>query len=306
MIETSSRFRVAAVAAAFASWALVAVGGVVRATESGLGCPDWPLCEGRAIPNSDKTPMIEFSHRATAAVAIALVVAVAIMSWRTYWSRKDILVPALVAFAFIPLQALLGAIVVWLEVPGWIVGAHFVVGMLFLAASVVTAVAAFRSEERVSTRGFEKLVRWTFAASFAAVVAGAVVVSMHADTACGEEWPSCNGALAAGGSDATAQVVHRMLAYAVAGLVLVLLVQAWRGRGPRGLTTALAAAVLGQLAIGVAYVLVGEGSPHGPLEALHVTGAGTVWGLVVALAALTVRFSRAERPAHAIVTPALE
>ncbi|MCL4291168.1 MAG: COX15/CtaA family protein [Thermoleophilia bacterium] len=33
----------------------VAVGGVVRMTESGLGCPDWPPREGRMVPGQRGT-----------------------------------------------------------------------------------------------------------------------------------------------------------------------------------------------------------------------------------------------------------
>ena len=304
MTETTSRFRAAAVASAVASWALVGVGGIVRASESGLGCPDWPLCEGRPIPHSRQTSLIEFSHRATAAFVTCLVVLVAVMAWRFYKDRRDILVPALVALGFIPLQALLGAIVVWLELPGWIVGIHFVVGMVFVAATVAAAAAAFRGPEPVATEGFASLARWTLAAGFALVVAGAIVVSAHADEACGEEWPRCNGTFASGGGDAAAQVVHRMLAYTVAGLAVALAVQAWRGRGPRLLGLLPFLAVLGQMTIGVSLVLVGEGSAHGPLDVLHVSGAATVWSLLVALVVMAVPPRRAEQPARAIVTAA--
>lgn len=291
-------------ASAAASWALVVVGGVVRASESGLGCPDWPLCEGRPIPKSDKTPIIEFSHRATAAVVTALVLLVAVMAWRTYRARRDIVVPALVALGFIPFQAVLGAIVVWLELPGWIVGIHFVIGMVFMAATFATAAASFRGQEPVATAGFAALVRWTLAAGFALVVAGAVVVSAHADEACGEEWPTCNGTFVSGGGDATAQVIHRLLAYCVAALVVAIAVQAWRGRGPRGLSTAALLAVAAQLAIGITFVLVGEGSAHGPFEALHVAGAGTAWALLAALTAHAAANRRVVPHVHGIVTPA--
>ncbi len=303
MVETTTRFRTAAMASAACSWVLVAVGGIVRASESGLGCPDWPLCEGRPIPSADKTPLIEFSHRATAAVVTALVVLVAVMAWRSYQSRRDILVPALVALGFIPFQALLGAVVVWLELPGWIVGIHFVVGMVFLAATVAAAAAAFRGAEPRATAGFAALARWTLAAGFALVVAGAIVVSAHADDACGEEWPLCNGGFVSGGSDAVAQVAHRMLAYAVAALAVALAIQAWRGRGPRLLGTLPLVAVLGQMTIGITFVLAGEGSSHGPLEALHVAGAATVWALLVTLAVRAVPPDPAEPDAAAIVTP---
>jgi len=294
--ETTRRFRAAAVTSAVAAWALVAVGGIVRASESGLGCPDWPLCEGRPIPDSDRTSLIEFSHRATAAVVTVLVVLVAVMAWRGYQSRRDVLVPALVALGFIPFQAVLGAIVVWLELPGWIVGIHFVVGMVFMAATVVAAAAAFRNPEPLATVGFAMLARWALAAGFALVIAGAVVVSAHADEACGKEWPLCNGSFASGGADAAAQVVHRLLAYTVAALAIVLAVQAWRGLGPRLLGTLPLLAVVAQMTFGISLVLVGQGSAHGPLAVLHVSGAGTVWALLVALAVIAVPSQSAGQP----------
>jgi heme A synthase len=303
VVETTRSFRIAAVIAAFASWALVGVGGIVRASESGLGCPDWPLCEGRPIPHTRQTSLIEFSHRATATVVTALVVLVAVMAWRRYRARRDILVPALVALCFVPFQAVLGAIVVWLELPGWIVGIHFVVGIVFAAATIAVAAAAFRGPEPVATREFALLARWTLGAAFALVVAGAVVVSRHADGACGKEWPLCNGTFASGGADATVQVVHRLLAYAVAVLAVALFVQAWRGRGPRILGSLPLLAVLGQMAIGISLVLAGEGSAHGPLEALHVAGAATVWASLVTLAVYALP-PPARQAAPAIVTPA--
>ncbi len=303
VLETTRRFRIAAVTAAFASWALVCVGGIVRASESGLGCPDWPLCEGRPIPHDRQTSLIEFSHRATAAVVATLVVVVAVMAWRHYTSRQDILVPALVALCFVPFQAVLGAIVVWLELPGWIVGVHFVVGMVFAAATIATATAAYRRSEPVAARSFATLARWTLGVGFALVVAGAVVVSTHADGACGEEWPLCNGTLVSGGGDAAAQVVHRLLAYTVAGLAVALAVMAWRGLGPRLLGSLPLLAALCQMAIGISLVVTGDDGPHETLEALHVAGAATVWALLVALAVYAVP-PAATKPVAAMVTPA--
>ncbi len=280
-------FRLAAAAAALAAWALVAVGGVVRVTESGLGCPDWPLCDGRAVPHGSRAPIIEYSHRVAAGIATALVVLVAVWAWRRYGSRRDILYPALAAALLVPFQALLGAIVVWLELPAWIVGVHFVVGMLFLASTVLVAGGAWRSFAPATTNGFARLAWAATGLGLALVSIGAAVVSAHADDACGTDWPACNGALAAGGGDAWLQVAHRTVAYVVAGFAVALAVQAWRGQGPRlpGLLPLAAVAV--QIAIGISLVLAGEESgAHDVLEILHVAGAGAVWATLVALPAL--------------------
>ncbi len=290
MTTPTAGFRLLALTAALAAWGLVVLGGVVRVTESGLGCPDWPLCGGRPVPKSQAASIIEFSHRATAVLVTVLVLAVALLAWRRYRSRADILVPALAAAALVPAQALLGAVVVWLELPSWIVGVHFVVGMLFLAATVFAATSAWRRREPAPSPAFLRLAWAGALTGLALVSAGAAVVSAHADEACGRQWPACNGAFLAGGGDAAIQVVHRSLAYLVAGLATALVVLAWRGHGPRLAAALPLAAIVAQTAIGVSLVLAGEGSgAHEALAGLHVAGAGAVWASLVALAALLVR-----------------
>ena len=49
---------------------LVIIGGVVRVTESGLGCPDWPLCYGQLLPPLEYTAIIEYTHRFVASVIV--------------------------------------------------------------------------------------------------------------------------------------------------------------------------------------------------------------------------------------------
>ncbi len=298
-------FHAAAIAAALSTWALVAVGGVVRITESGLGCPDWPLCHGQAIPKTEKTAILEFSHRATALASVVLVVLAAALAWRWYRQRPDILWPIVAAVLLIPPQAVLGAVVVWLELPGWIVAVHFVVGLLYSGAAVACAAAAWRDSRSSATAGFARLAQAALVLGLALVSVGAAVVSAHAEHACGQEWPACNGAFAGSGSDAALQVAHRMLAYGVTALALALAVQAWRGRGPRLAGSLPLLASLGQMAFGISLVVVGEASAaHDPLASLHVAGAGAVWALLVALAVLTLPLSRAGARAPAIVSPA--
>src|ERR1700736_6689079 len=42
---------------------IVLSGAAVRLTGSGLGCPDWPKCYGRAYPPLNAHALIEFSNR---------------------------------------------------------------------------------------------------------------------------------------------------------------------------------------------------------------------------------------------------
>jgi heme A synthase len=304
MTKPTLGFRMLVLSAALAAWTLVAVGGVVRVTESGLGCPHWPLCTSKALPLDRTESFIEYSHRAVVAIVIALVVAVGAWAWRRHRSRPDVLWPALAALVLVPFQAVLGAVAVWLDLPGWVVAFHFVVGLLFLATIVAACAAAWRREGPTASQSFAALARLSTLVGAALVSVGAAVVATDAGSACGTDWPACRGAFVAGGGHGAVQVAHRMLAYTVAALALCLLVLALRGRGPRLAGSLPLLAVLAQMAFGISIVVVGgQGRAQEILAGLHVGGAGAVWASLVALAVLAVPAPRPAR-AGALAVPA--
>jgi protoheme IX farnesyltransferase len=256
-----NRFAKLAVAAAAATYVLIVVGGLVRATDSGLGCPDWPLCFGQWVPPADLHAWIEHSHRLIAAVAVGpLVAAVGLIT--VFSSRRrdrPLLVAAIVAGILVILQALLGGQVVIQQLRAELVTVHLAMALTVLALTLVIADRAVGGPlPRAGASQPTGLVAITGAAVFAQMLLGSWVSGTGSGLAFldfplmnGSAWPSL------GQSAEVVQVAHRALALVVAVLVL------WTARRvrrapvsarPRRLAAFAVLLVLVQVALGAANV----------------------------------------------------
>ena len=54
----------------------ISLGGFVRVSGSGLGCPDWPLCYDKLIPPMSYTTLIEWGHRTSGVFLLELLTAI--------------------------------------------------------------------------------------------------------------------------------------------------------------------------------------------------------------------------------------
>ena len=294
-----TRFAKLTVAAAVATFVLIAVGGLVRATDSGLGCPDWPLCFGDWIPPGDLHAWIEHSHRLIAAVFVGpLVGAVGLI---TLFSRRrrdtPLLGAAIVAGVLVIVQSLLGAAVVLEGLAAELVTAHLAMALTVLAATIFIA-------ERVNhgpmpaahaRPGLTRLVAITALAIFAQMLLGSWVTGHHAGLAYAD-FPLMNGSLlpAVVGSEQAVHLAHRAMSLVVAGLVIWTALAIRRSTDaprPRQLATWLAVLVVVQIALGGLNVL-------SRLSAVfvvpHLAVGAAMWGLSVWLLLSTRRLRPAE------------
>jgi len=292
-------FRALSVATALVTYALVVLGGVVRVSGSGLGCPDWPLCHGRVLPPLDLHAIIEYSHRTTASLTSVLVVATAVVAWVAWHKRRDLVIPATFAVGLLAIQVVLGAITVRLELPPMIVLAHLATAMALLGAVCVTAVAAMMPTT-AGTVDAESVARARGAAAgtYLLILSGSLVVGSGASGAC-DAWPLCGGGFrfAFDGSPAI-QLLHRGAAAAIGVLVVMglLSVLARQRRAPavRATVALTMAALAFQVAVGAAVVTL-----HLPavLRGLHLALASAVWTGTVVLAVIASRLPPAEQTA---------
>jgi cytochrome c oxidase assembly protein subunit 15 len=172
---TPREYRYVAYAALAVCTLIVFTGAAVRLTGSGLGCPEWPRCEGTSLTPELRTHgIIEFSNRVMTSVVAIPCLAAALLAWRRRPFRRDL---ALIALA-LPLgvlgQAVMGGLtVIYGLAPGWVIG-HFLLSMALLVAAVALAWRASH-EPGERPRATDRLTTW---AVRALVVPGAITLAL--------------------------------------------------------------------------------------------------------------------------------
>jgi heme a synthase len=179
---TPKQYALAAYIALGALTLIVLSGAAVRLTGSGLGCPDWPRCYGRAYPPLTTHAVIEFSNRMiTVPVSLAAIAAWVLALRRRPYRRDLVWLSALLPLGVVG-QAVLGGFTVRGALDyGWVMS-HFALSMLILAAATALAWRATHEPGEREAGGDRLLVRGVRALL---VLGGLTIVAGTAATAAG-------------------------------------------------------------------------------------------------------------------------
>ena len=315
------RFRRLADLTALVTFLLILVGGVVRVSDSGLGCgpggsgtEGWPLCGGDVIPLvGDENTLIEFSHRLLAAVVVILI---GLLCWQSYritrpgtaapnrgtnaWAFRGSVAAGLLVLA----QAGLGGLTVEHGLKEELVAAHLGTAMVLLALLLwlsfkARSAAAVDAEEpvRAPVDGLKPYAATAAVLLLCAIVAGGYMAGTEeegvnevgpniagAHLACGNQFPTCgDGRFLPFGNNRLTDIhlTHRVFVYAATIAIVVLLSLAF-ARGSRDHLLVLAALLLlGQLLLGGLNVWLGE---HATLIVAHLAVATLLWASVISIA----------------------
>ncbi|MGI9187921.1 MAG: COX15/CtaA family protein [Gaiellales bacterium] len=243
-------FRPLAVVALIALYVNIVSGALVRVTNSGLGCPDWPLCNGRPTPAFQFNTLIEFTNRVLALIVIIIAVLFAITAYRSVrrssrWLWRGALWIGILTFA----QGPLGGITVLVNLHPIAVMSHFLLAIVVLLISVVIVLETFGLTGGWSPRPAGWLP-WT--GVLAALWAWATIISGGVATMSGTHPGSDNVPRLWNLLDAV--YVHvRVAASFIVFIAVLLIVLSRVVRAPKPVTTiawALVLAITAQVVIG--------------------------------------------------------
>ncbi len=273
-----------AAAAAVLTVGLIAYGAWVRASGSGLGCPDWPLCYGTVAPHMAKPVWIEWGHRLFAGVVVLTVAGAAWTARRAQPSDGGLFRLLASVLGLLLVQAVLGGIVVLTELNNLAVLVHLALAMASLSLMVLAAVSALAPGVSVP------LGRGTV---LGLVGGGALVILLGSSLVATNVWANCPGLpLCDGRTDVGPGALHYAHRLGAAALFVALLAAGLRLRRS-GVPVLVKGAVHGALGVLVAQGVVGVAGVHWvfpePVRVLHLGLAGLAWACLSLLWALWLR-----------------
>ncbi|HSS61819.1 MAG TPA: COX15/CtaA family protein [Candidatus Limnocylindrales bacterium] len=283
-------FRRLAFTTALFAYLQIALGGVVRVTGSGLGCPDWPLCHGRPYPPAEIHSIIEYSHRTVGSVTELLIVATVILAWFVWRTRRPVVAWLATASLVAGLsEALLGAGVVVNELASWLVLIHLGLAMIILGLLLATAVMSLPASPGVP--GLRPVGAVGAVATYVLLLTGSTVVASNADNGC-HSWPLCGGGFALDFTGANAfTMLHRGSALVIGILVVYVAIRAMRQASLRRVAVATLVVFGLQVAVGAGAAVTDTSF----FNALHVAIATLLWSGMLSLALLTLPRAEARR-----------
>lgn len=153
-----NRFQKWALATTIATYILIGIGGMVRTSDSGLGCPDWPKCFDRYYPPlaasqlpEDMDPelfdfraaWIEYVNRLVGVIIGFLILGSTVLAVRNHRRTPRVLYPTVAAFVLVLFQGWLGGQVVESELNPLHITTHLVVAWIIVSLLLYATVNAF-------------------------------------------------------------------------------------------------------------------------------------------------------------------
>lgn len=264
---------------------IIATGGAVRLTGSGLGCSTWPQCtEESWVPTTDEGlhGVIEFANRLMSPVLVVLAVLALIVTWRSRAARRDLWVHAWLIMGGVLLQAVIGGVVVLTRLEMSTVGVHYFVSAVLVgvASSFVVRSSTVPGPRQPAVPRWLAIVTHVSTLLLAVVVVVGIITTQHGPHSGDEEVLRNQAAWE------TLTHVHAWFAYALVAALVVMLIGGALARAARYVAwvVGLLALIGVQIVVGIAQARLGI--PPLLVGVHMVLAGGTVAVMVPIVAAL--------------------
>jgi len=202
-------------------------GNLVAGLKAGLACPDWPLCHGQVVPPFRWDIYVEFIHRVIGGITSVFIIILCYQRFKAYLGAIKI-VPIFVVILLL-LQIVLGGIVVLLELPVDLTTFHFANAIVIFALIVyMVAYDGISSKPTFNISGYKGVFFILSLLIFVQAVLGAYVRHSSSGLAC-PDFPTCLGYWIPPQISGIVlnHFAHRGLAYAIALIVVILLIASY-------------------------------------------------------------------------------
>ncbi|MBY0315790.1 MAG: COX15/CtaA family protein [Bdellovibrionales bacterium] len=209
----------------FLTFDLMVLGAGVRAMDAGLTCPDWPLCFGRVVPTYHLGVYLEFIHRAIAGlVALIFIFCFIIAHIKSEYKhlRFTFWISAMLLFS----QIIMGGLTVLKLLQPGIVTLHLSLAGVFLASLVIlkSKLTEDSASESVVPLSYKIFSTVALVSVSLQIILGGKVATTYSGSVC-LDFPTCMGQwFPTFYGPIGLQVMHRLGAYAVSLIVLILFV----------------------------------------------------------------------------------
>lgn len=143
---------------------LIFVGGLVRASGAGLGCPDWPKCFGMWIPplSASELPAhfdasqfnvfktwTEYINRLIGVIIGLLITAIFVLSFRYRKKNPPVFYSSAAAFVMVLIQGWLGGQVVITGLSEWLITLHMLLAMILMITLIYAVFKASQQQLKI-------------------------------------------------------------------------------------------------------------------------------------------------------------
>ena len=160
-IFSESFFRKTGILTVLSVFFVIFLGGLVRTTGSGMGCPDWPKCFGQWVPPTEESQLpadykeifkkpghevadfnvvktyTEYINRLFGALTGILMLITLISSFQFRKKSLHITIFTFIAFILTGFQGWIGAKVVDTNLAGWMVTIHMLLALVIIAVMMI-------------------------------------------------------------------------------------------------------------------------------------------------------------------------